>query len=337
MRWCRGPVPSDRAGAEGGCNSGVEYLLPKQKVVGSNPITRSIRTVPRPRPPCQGGPSLRAIAPAAAAAALVIASILASACSDAPADGGGGPAPTPTAARAGGSVVVPAPVRDVSVERMDAPFRYVAVVVSVQADSCEEIEGLEVFESGTAVRIDVTNRRAVSSSRACAGPERQTRSEVPLGPDLVPGETYTVRAGGRETAFTVAADEPGPGAGPAPADDAAPPGPVRAERITVFLDEAASGLEASFRTLVLTEAGEPAAGVTVQASLQGPVGSDALRSAVAAVVVDRDGIADFVFPIEHGGTYLFLVELAFGLGATLDRGASRQLHAELEVPPLQRD
>ena len=25
----------------GGCNSGVEYLLPKQNVVGSNPITRS--------------------------------------------------------------------------------------------------------------------------------------------------------------------------------------------------------------------------------------------------------------------------------------------------------
>ena len=26
----------------GGCNSVVEYLLPKQRVVGSNPITRSI-------------------------------------------------------------------------------------------------------------------------------------------------------------------------------------------------------------------------------------------------------------------------------------------------------
>ena len=26
----------------GGCNSVVEYLLPKQKVVGSNPITRSV-------------------------------------------------------------------------------------------------------------------------------------------------------------------------------------------------------------------------------------------------------------------------------------------------------
>ena len=28
--------------SEGGCNSGVECLLPKQAVVGSNPITRSI-------------------------------------------------------------------------------------------------------------------------------------------------------------------------------------------------------------------------------------------------------------------------------------------------------
>ncbi len=31
----------------GGCNSVVEYLLPKQRVVGSNPITRSkISTFP---------------------------------------------------------------------------------------------------------------------------------------------------------------------------------------------------------------------------------------------------------------------------------------------------
>ena len=28
-----------------GCNSGVECLLPKQDVVGSNPITRSNRTI----------------------------------------------------------------------------------------------------------------------------------------------------------------------------------------------------------------------------------------------------------------------------------------------------
>ena len=33
------PTPNERL--LGGCNSVVEYLLPKQKVVGSNPITRS--------------------------------------------------------------------------------------------------------------------------------------------------------------------------------------------------------------------------------------------------------------------------------------------------------
>ena len=35
--------------AVSGCNSVVEYLLPKQRVVGSNPIARSIPTLPRSR------------------------------------------------------------------------------------------------------------------------------------------------------------------------------------------------------------------------------------------------------------------------------------------------
>ena len=37
--------------AVSGCNSVVEYLLPKQRVVGSNPIARSIiPALPRSRP-----------------------------------------------------------------------------------------------------------------------------------------------------------------------------------------------------------------------------------------------------------------------------------------------
>ena len=37
-----GQAPTPKERLPGGCNSVVEYLLPKQKVVGSNPITRSV-------------------------------------------------------------------------------------------------------------------------------------------------------------------------------------------------------------------------------------------------------------------------------------------------------
>ncbi len=245
------------------------------------------------------------------------------------------PVPTRASERAPDPVSVPAPIREVTVRKLGDPPRHVAVVVSVQPDSCEEFEGFATSISGTVVSVEVTNLRTAGGQAACTGPERETRTEVPLGPDLSPGETYTVDVNGTAAVFVAGPPEPTEVADAASDPEPTPVGHVRAMRVTVLLDDAGAGLEAVFQALVLDRSDGPAAGVTVQASLQGPVGTQMLRSMVGEARTDEGGIAEFRFGVEHAGTYLFLVELAFGLGAILDRDGSGALHAFLEVPPQQ--
>ena len=146
---------------------------------------------------------------------------------------------------------------------------------------------------------------------------------------------YTLTVNGASQNFTISAEQASDSSNPLepePTPQGAPIGPVRVERITVFLDETPDGYLASFQALAVTDSEEPAVGVTVQASLQGPVGTEMLASMVGEVETDENGIATFAFELEHGGSYLFLVELVFGLGAVLDRGASDELDVILDVP-----
>ena len=111
-----------------------------------------------------------------------------------------------------------------------------------------------------------------------------------------------------------------------------PIGPVTAERVTVLLQEVATTGIANFQVLVLTKTGKFAVSATVTASLQGPVGSDNFRSPVMDVATDENGIADFRFPIEEGGSFVFTVEFIFGNGALFDQDASKEFYVFTDIP-----
>ena len=298
-----------------------------------------------PLMPVDGGltlqaPNLTKIAVVAALAALAVA-----ACGggdepkDAPrVEGEPTTVSSPTPVIDGDTILVPAPIRDIVVEFAGDPPEYTLFVLSGQPNSCEVFEDFSVALDGQFVRIEVRNRRTIDPPRPCVNVLRTTQSRIEIGSGFTPGETYTVVVNGFPESFTVPGGPPTPEPTqpPTPEPTAAPVplGPVRVERVSVFLQEVQTIGVASFQALVLTASSERAEGATVSASLQGPVGSENLQSIVLEVETDRNGIADFRFQIREGGTYLFTVEFVFGGGAEFDREASKQTFAfaEIELP-----
>ena len=235
-----------------------------------------------------------------------------------------------------GTESFPAPIRDITIEFESDPPTYSVFVLSAQTTDCEEFDGLgEIVRDDLFIRIEVTNTRLTEPGRQCAEVLETRQSRIDLGSAYTPGETYTVVINGFPESFTVPGGPPTPvPATPVPKPSPTPLGPVTVERVTVLLQEVANTGIASFQALVLTKDREFAEGATASASLSGPVGSENLQSLLADVVTDANGIADFRFKIEEGGTYVFAVEFIVGSGAVFDSGASKQPFAitEIELP-----
>ena len=122
--------------------------------------------------------------------------------------GTGTPAPTPAAPDADPPLppgLVEEPARIVSAELAIAesfPPQYFVSIVSAQPDGCTRFSRFEVERSGTLIEITVLNtvpeRRAVV---LCAAIYGETTSNVALGSDFDPGETYTLSVNGAEQRF----------------------------------------------------------------------------------------------------------------------------------------
>lgn len=246
------------------------------------------------------------------------------------------PIATPNAELEPTTESVPAPIRDITIEFEGDPPTYSVFILSAQTTDCEEFEGLgEMVRDDLFIRIEVTNTRLTEPGRQCAEVLETRQSRIDLGSGYTPGETYTVVVNGFPESFTVPGGPPTPvPPTPEPTRTPEPLGTVTVERVTVLLQEVATTGIASFQALVLTEDREFVTGVTVSASLSGPVGSENLQSLLADVVTDDNGIADFRFEIEEGGIYVFTVEFIVGSGAFFDSGASKQPFAitEIELP-----
>jgi hypothetical protein len=229
---------------------------------------------------------------------------------------------------------VSAPIRDITIESVSDPANYTVFVISAQTTDCEAFEGVgPVVRDGRFVRLIVTNLRSIDPGRTCNEALSTRQSRVEIGSNYIPGETYTVVVNGFPKDFTVPGGSPTPvPPTPEPTVTPVPIGPVTAERVTVLLQEVATTGIANFRVLVLAKTGEFAVGATVTASLQGPVGSDNLRSPVLDVVTDDKGIADFRFPIEEAGSFVFTVEFIFGTGAVFDQEGSKEFYVFTDIP-----
>lgn len=245
------------------------------------------------------------------------------------------PTPVATPALEGETVAVTAPIRHISIESEGDPLQYTVFVLSAQTTDCEAFDGVRSVErDGQTVNIDIRNLRLVNPGRSCREVLREQQSRVPIGSDFTPGQTYTVIVNGFPESFTVPGGPPTPTpATPVPTPTPVPLGFVTVDRVTVLLQEVRTIGVVNFQALVLTKAGEFAEGATVSASLQGPVGSGALKSLVQEVITDDGGIADFRFEIEEGGSYVFTVEFVFGAGAIFDKEASKQSFVFTEIPP----
>ena len=126
----------------------------------------------------------------------------------APNPGTGTAAPTPEAPEPDLALppgVVEEPARIVRAELAIAesfPPQYFVSIVSAQPDGCTRFSGFELERSGT--RIEITVRNTVPKNRAvvlCTAIYGETTSNVALGSDFEPGETYTLSVNGAEQRF----------------------------------------------------------------------------------------------------------------------------------------
>ena len=98
--------------------------------------------------------------------------------------------------------VIPALAPIVSVDLAIAesfPPQYFVGVVSAQPNGCERFSHVEVSRDGNAVEISVYNTVPKHPEVAlCAAIYGETTSNVALGSDFEPGETYTVSVNGEQ-------------------------------------------------------------------------------------------------------------------------------------------
>ena len=118
------------------------------------------------------------------------------------------PAPTPDAPGAGlplppGTVEELAPIVSVELAIAESfPPQYFASIVSAQPNGCTHFSRFELERSGSLLEITVYN--TVPENLAvvlCTAIYGETVSNVVLGIDFEPGETYTLRVNGAEQRF----------------------------------------------------------------------------------------------------------------------------------------
>ena len=122
-----------------------------------------------------------------------------------------GPTATPPAAGPGlplppGTVEEPAPIVSAELTIAESfPPQYFAAIVSAQPNGCTRFSGFELERAGTLIEITVYN--TVPENLAvvlCTAIYGETTSNVALGSDFEPGETYTLRVNGASATYFVA-------------------------------------------------------------------------------------------------------------------------------------
>jgi hypothetical protein len=103
-------------------------------------------------------------------------------------------------------IVVPAPVESVDVSVGESyPPQYFLRVVSVQQDGCRDFHGYEVARDGNKVIVSVSNTQPEDLSVVlCLMVYKTTESNIPLGSDFEPGETYQIIVNGEKVEEFVA-------------------------------------------------------------------------------------------------------------------------------------
>ncbi len=82
------------------------------------------------------------------------------------------------------------------------PPQYFVAIVSAQTDGCTRFSRFEVERSGTLIEITVYNTVPENSAVVvCTAVYSETTSNVALGSDFEPGETYTFSVNGERQSF----------------------------------------------------------------------------------------------------------------------------------------
>lgn len=98
------------------------------------------------------------------------------------------------------TVKVPAPILEADVNTAESfPPQYFLRVVSEQSDGCHEFAGYTVTRDGNKVIVDVQNTRPADMTVVlCLMIYKTTESNIALGSDFEPGETYEVIINGEK-------------------------------------------------------------------------------------------------------------------------------------------
>lgn len=101
---------------------------------------------------------------------------------------------------------VAAPIDEASFSVAESsPLQYFLRVVSGQPGGCYEFEGYNVSRDGNKVVVSVTNTVPKNlAAMICTAEYRTTESNIALGSDFEPGETYTVIVNGEKVTEFVA-------------------------------------------------------------------------------------------------------------------------------------
>jgi putative lipoprotein len=108
------------------------------------------------------------------------------------------------------TVEVPAPIETVEIVVSGSePAEYSLHIVSGLPGGCAKFEGYEVSRDGNTIEVTVINLMPADPRTICTAIYGYQGSEVALGSDLTPGETYTVVVNGQTTSSFVARESEG--------------------------------------------------------------------------------------------------------------------------------
>jgi hypothetical protein len=100
------------------------------------------------------------------------------------------------------TVAVPAPIDRVGVQVMESyPPQYNLVVASGLPNSCVSFGGYSLSREGFVIKVEVTNFEPATLVTPCDEVYGLVETAIPLGSDVVPGETYTVVVNDVTTTF----------------------------------------------------------------------------------------------------------------------------------------